>query len=63
MEGVTLERLYREIKLLRRDVDDLKKLLVPEVEPEQDEVLAVKAGRREFKAKQYVEWSKAKKQT
>jgi hypothetical protein len=63
MEDVTLERLYREIKLLRKDMSDLKKLLVPEVEPEQDEVLAVKAGRREFKAKQYVEWSDVKKQT
>ncbi len=63
MEDVTLERLYREIKLLRKDMNDLKKLLVPEVEPEQDEVLAVKAGRQEFKAKQYVEWSEVKKQT
>ncbi len=63
MEEVTLERVYREIRLLRKDVDNLKKLLVSEVEPEQDEILAVKAARQEFKAKQYVEWSKVKSQT
>ncbi len=63
MKEVTLERVYREIKLLRRDVDHLKKILIPEVEPEQDEILAVRAGRREFKAKQYVEWSEVKGQT
>lgn len=60
MEGATLESVYHEIKLLRRDVDSLKKMLVPEVEPKQDEIHAVRAGRREFKAKKYVEWSKVK---
>jgi len=61
MEEVTLERVYREIKLLRRDVNHLMEILVPEVEPERDEIFAVGAGRREFRAKQYVEWSKVKK--
>ncbi len=62
LEGATLESVYREIKLLRRDVDSLKKMLVSEVEPEQDEIHAVRAGRREFKDKKYVEWSKVKEQ-
>lgn len=62
MERVTLEHVYREIKLLRRDVDDLKRILVPEVEPEEDEIQAVRAGRREFRSKQYVEWIKVRKQ-
>lgn len=62
MVEATLGQVYREIKLLRRDVNHLKEILIPEVEPEQDEIHAVKAGRREFRAKQYVEWSKVKKQ-
>ncbi|MBI2183361.1 MAG: hypothetical protein HYU39_00215 [Thaumarchaeota archaeon] len=62
MEKATLERVYHEIKLLRKDVDHLKQILVPEVEPEPDEIRAVRIGRREFRAKQYVEWSKVKKQ-
>ena len=62
MEQITLEQVYREIKLLGRDLYHLKEMLVPESEPETDEIRAVKAGRREFKSKQHVEWSKVKKQ-
>lgn len=62
MEKATLGRVYREIKLLRKDIDNLESILVPEVEPEKDEIQAIRAGRREVKAKQYVEWSKLKKQ-
>ncbi|HEY4700007.1 MAG TPA: hypothetical protein VIH27_06535 [Nitrososphaerales archaeon] len=47
--------------MLGRDLYHLKEMLVPESEPERDEISAVKAGRREFRAKQYVEWSKVKK--
>jgi len=61
LEQITLEQVYREIKLLGRDLYHLKEMLVPESEPERDEISAVKAGRREFRAKQYVEWSKVKK--
>jgi hypothetical protein len=61
LEKATLERVYHEIKLLRKDVVHLRKILVPEVQPELDEIRAIKVGRRKLKAKQYVEWSKVKK--
>ncbi|MEM2940027.1 MAG: hypothetical protein QW304_00525 [Thermoproteota archaeon] len=61
MERTTLEQVYREIKLLRRDLNRLEKMLIPEAEPEEDEITAIEKGRREFREKRCVEWSKARK--
>ena len=61
MEKVTLEHLYREIKLLRKDVAHLKRAFVSEVAPEQDGIEAVRMGRRDFKTEQHAEWNKLKK--
>lgn len=56
-----MEQVYREIKLLRRDFNRLEKMLIPEVEPEEDEIKAIRKGRRELRKKQCVEWSKVRK--
>ncbi|MBO3842690.1 MAG: hypothetical protein FGF48_09805 [Candidatus Brockarchaeota archaeon] len=61
MVRTTLEQVYREIKLLRRDFNRLEKMLIPEVEPEEDEIKAIRKGRRELRKKQCVEWSKVRK--
>ncbi len=52
----TNEDIYRELKLLRVEIKDLKNLLVPEVEPEEDELEAIKEGEKEYKAGKYVDW-------
>ena len=52
----TNEDIYRELKLLRDEIKDLKNLLVPEVEPEDDELEAVREGEKEFKAGEYIDW-------
>ncbi|MEM2087555.1 MAG: hypothetical protein QXF52_02635 [Thermoproteota archaeon] len=61
MERATLEQVYREIRLLRRDLNRLEKMLIPEAEPEEDEIKAMRKGRREFQEKRCVEWSKVRK--
>jgi hypothetical protein len=38
----------------------LKKIKVPEVEPEPDEIEAYREGMKEFRAGNYVEWNKIK---
>jgi len=57
----TLEQVYREIRFLRGDLNRLEKMLIPEAEPEEDEVGAVRRGRKEFREKRCVEWSKIRK--
>jgi hypothetical protein len=55
--AATNESIYRELKLLRTEIRDLKSLLVPEVEPKEDELEAIREGEREYKAGKYVDWS------
>ena len=56
----TNEDIYRELKLLRSEIKDLKNLLVPEVEPEEDELEAIREGEKEYKAGKYVDWKSLK---
>ena len=56
----TNEDIYRELKLLRSEIKDIKNLLVPEVEPEEDELEAIREGEKEYKAGKYVEWKALK---
>ena len=56
----TNEDIYRELKLLRSEIKDLKNLLVPEVEPEEDELEAIREGEKEYKAGKYVDWKTLK---
>ncbi len=56
----TNEDIYRELKLLRSEIKDLKNLLVPEVEPEEDEIEAIREGEKEYKAGKYVDWNALK---
>ncbi len=58
--ATTNEDIYRELKLLRSEIKDLKNLLVPEVEPEEDELEAIKEGEKEYKAGKYVDWKALK---
>ncbi len=58
--AATNESIYRELKLLRTEIRDLKSLLVPEVEPEKDELEAIREGEKEYKAAKYVDWKTLK---
>ena len=55
MGKATLEQVYREIRLLREDLNRLEKMLIPVAEPEEDEVRAVRRGGKEFREKRCVE--------
>jgi len=55
MGKATLEQVYREIRLLREDLNRLEKMLIPGAEPEEDEVRAVRRGGKEFRDKRCVE--------
>jgi len=54
--AATNESIYRELKLLRSEIKDLKSLFIPEVEPEKDELIAIAEGEKEFKAGNYSDW-------
>ncbi len=61
MEKITTQAVYREIKRLRKDVKEMMELLVPSVEPNTDERLAAKEGRKQIRKGRYSEWSRVKR--
>ncbi len=52
--------IYDEVKLLRAEVRELKNLIVPEVEPDKDEIEAIQEGEKEFKSGEYTNWKALK---
>ena len=63
MMEVTSQSIYRELKLLRSDIRELKSLLVPESDPADDEIKAIQVGEKEFKAGEYTDWKDLKTRT
>ena len=55
------EQLYKEVKVLRRDVEEIKEMLIPEVSPTEEELKAIREGRREFARGEFEEWSEVRK--
>ena len=56
-----LTELYREVKGLRRDVEEIKEMLVLEVSPTKSEKRAIARGRKEFAEGKTEDWSEARK--
>jgi hypothetical protein len=50
----------REVKLLRTEIKKIISVLIPEVEPEDNELTAIVEGEKEFKAGKYTDWSALK---
>ena len=56
-----LTELYREVKGLRRDVEEIKEMLVLEVSPTKSEKRAIARGRKEYAEGKTEDWSEARK--
>ncbi len=54
--AATNESIYRELKLLRTEIKDLKNLQVAEVEPEKDELEVIREGEKKYKAGKCIDW-------
>jgi hypothetical protein len=57
-----LTELYREVRVLRRDVEEIKEMLIPEVTPTKADRKAIAKGRKEFSQGKVKEWSGVRKQ-
>jgi hypothetical protein len=56
-----IKQIHDEVKMIRRSLEEIKTLLIPEVVPTKDELKAVDAGRKEFARGEYFELREAKK--
>ncbi|HUK80868.1 MAG TPA: hypothetical protein VLU91_09460 [Nitrososphaerales archaeon] len=57
-----LTELYREVKVLRKDVEEIKEMLIPEVTPTKADRQAIAKGRKELSQGKAKEWSEVRKQ-
>ncbi len=58
--NATMDDVLKEVKILREEIHELKDLLIPEAEPEQEEIDAIEKGRAEYKKGEYVRLSELK---
>ena len=58
--ATTTEIIYEELKHLRAETQELKNILVPEIEPENDEIRAIQEGEVEFKTGGCIDWNTLK---
>ena len=57
-----LTELYREVRDLRRDVEEVKQMRIPEVAPTKADRQSIARGRREFSQDKVGDWSEVRKQ-
>lgn len=56
-----IKQLHNEVKMIRRDLQEIKAMLVSEVPPTREEIKAIKQGRKEFTRGEFVDWKDIKK--
>jgi hypothetical protein len=54
--------LYKEVLLLRRDIEEIKEMMVPEVSPSTEERKVIEKGREELTRGEVEEWSEVRKE-
>jgi hypothetical protein len=61
-----IKQLHNEVKIMRREIQEIKEMLIPEVVPTKDEIKAIEKGRKDYARGEFVEWKalrKAKKRS
>jgi hypothetical protein len=56
-----IEQIHDEMKIIRRDLEEIKAMLVKEVSPSKKELKAIDDGRKEFARGEYEEWKETRK--
>jgi hypothetical protein len=56
-----IKHLYDEVRVMRRDIEEIKVMLVPEVVPAKEEAKAIEGGRKEFARGEFEEWKEIRK--
>ena len=51
-----IEEIHEEMRIIRRDLEEIKAMLVPEVTPTKTEIKAIREGRKQPARGEYEEW-------
>jgi len=56
-----IKQIHDEMRIIRRDLEEIKSMLVPEVAPTKAELRAVKEGRKQFARGEFEDWKETRK--
>ena len=56
-----VEQIHDEMRIIRRDLEEIKAMLVKEVAPTKQEMKAVDEGKKQFARGEYEEWKETRK--
>jgi len=56
-----IKEIHEEMRIIRRDLEEIKAMLVPEVTPTRTELKAVREGRKQLARGEYEEWKETRK--
>jgi len=57
-----LTKMYSEIKIIKKEIEEIKNVLIPEDKPTGEELEEIKLGIAEIKGKKYRDWKDIKKE-
>jgi hypothetical protein len=56
-----IKQLHDEVRLMRRDIEEIKMMLIQEVVPTEEEEKAIESGKKEFAKGDFEEWKDVRK--
>jgi hypothetical protein len=56
-----IKQLHDEVRMMRREIEEIKVILVPEVAPTKEEAKAIEEGRKEFARGEFEAWKDVRK--
>jgi hypothetical protein len=56
-----IKQIHDEVKMIRRDLEEIKTMLIQEVAPTKDETRAIEEGKKEFARGEYEDWKETRK--
>jgi hypothetical protein len=56
-----IEQIHDEVRIIRRDLEEIKAMLVKEVAPTKQEMKAIDEGKKQFAKGEYEEWKETRK--
>ena len=56
-----IRQLYDEVRKMRRDIEEITGMLIPEVAPTKEEIKAIEEGRQEFARGEFEVWREGRK--
>ena len=56
-----IEQIHDEMRIIRRDLEEIEAMLIQEVTPTKQEIKAIDEGRKQYARGEYAEWKETRR--